>query len=101
MRCIHIDPKDNIGVVVQDVPAGTPLSCDGIDFTTVDAIPRYNKVALEAIPNGGEVRRYGLLIGLATADIKIGQYVHTHNLRSAWLPTYDREHGAPQGDSHV
>ena len=45
--------------------------------------PTLGKVALADIPGGETVWKYGESIGIATKDIKRGDYVHVHNLDSA------------------
>jgi altronate hydrolase len=44
------------------------------------AVPAGHKVARKAIACGAPVRRYGQIIGFATADIAADDHVHTHNL---------------------
>lgn len=62
---IVLNEKDNVGVSLTetDVPAG-------------------HKYALTDIPCGGLVIKYGEIIGRAKKDIKKGEWVHTHNVRS-------------------
>lgn len=47
-----------------------------------DTIPAGHKLALRDIAKGDFVIKYGQIIGRATANIKAGEWVHTHNLRS-------------------
>lgn len=47
-----------------------------------EAVARGHKVALCDIAEGETVIKYGAPIGRATRDIKAGEWVHTHNLRS-------------------
>jgi len=64
---IILNEKDNVGVLRApqgDVPAG-------------------HKIALRDIPKGTAVVKYGYPIGVATADVRAGEFVHTHNLASA------------------
>ncbi len=42
-------------------------------------IPAGHKVAVRPIASGEEIRRYGQIIGFATAPIAPGQHVHEHN----------------------
>src|SRR5665647_230514 len=44
------------------------------------AVPRGHKVAVRDVATGSAVRKYGQVIGRATADIAAGEHVHTHNL---------------------
>jgi len=53
-----------------------------------------HKVSLAAIPAGGDVVKYGEVIGIATAAIEPGHHVHVQNVRSARLPA--RTHIAPR-----
>ena len=66
MSKLIIDPKDNVAVCLE----------------AVDGIPAGHKIALRQIPKGQFVIKYGQIIGRATEDIRAGQWVHTHNLRS-------------------
>lgn len=62
---IIINEKDNVGVSLHrgDIPTG-------------------HKFALRDIAKGEYVIKYGEIIGRATADIRAGEWVHTHNLAS-------------------
>ena len=48
--------------------------------TATQRIPAGHKVAVAPIPVGAPVRRYGQIIGFASAPIAPGQHVHVHNL---------------------
>ena len=63
---VVINEKDNVGV----------------RLVGNDAIPTGHKFALCDIRAGDCVIKYGEIIGRATADIKAGEWVHSHNLRS-------------------
>ena len=75
-----LHPADDVAVVGQDTPAGTRLSAGNVTVSTTIAIPSGHKVALRAIAPGETVRKYGQVIGLATAAIASGDHVHIHNL---------------------
>lgn len=63
---VIINEIDNVGVCLVasgDIPAG-------------------HKYALCDIKKGETVIKYGQIIGRATADIKKGEWVHTHNVKS-------------------
>lgn len=81
VRAIRINPIDNVAIVTADVTEGDLVRVDGaIDLRAAEAVPRGGKIALTSIPAGEAVFRYGEEIGVATADIRAGQHVHTHNL---------------------
>jgi len=71
---IKVNPKDNVGIIVH--PSGLPKGAELMDGTTLnDAIPMGHKVALQEIAAGGEVVRYGEVIGQARGMILRGDWV--------------------------
>lgn len=79
---------DSVAVAVRDVGAGPAQGAhlDGtetIRVTVATDVPLGHKIALTDIAAGGDVIEYGVRIGVASADIAAGDYVHTHNVRSA------------------
>lgn len=75
---IILNPNDNVAVARDKIAAGSSFGVDGV--TAVEPIPRGHKVALRAIAVGGEVLKFGQVIGVATVAIEPGQHVHLHNL---------------------
>lgn len=74
-------PDDDVAVATRQVPAGTEVRLgDGTTVTTTGTLPRGHKLAVRAVPCGGEVHKYGQSIGRAKAAIAPGEHVHTHNL---------------------
>ena len=63
MKQIKINEKDNVAVMLEGDLRG-------------------HKVALCDIKAGENVIKYGYPIGHATADIKAGEHVHTHNVKT-------------------
>ncbi len=83
------DNKDTVGVVVvEGLKADTTMTCvvtsDNSSFklkAKMD-VPIGHKIALVDISNGDTVWKYGHDIGKAVADIKKGEHVHVHNLKT-------------------
>jgi (2R)-sulfolactate sulfo-lyase subunit alpha len=81
--------KDTVGVVVvEGLKAGTDMLCvvtaDNSQFrmkAKMD-VPIGHKIALTDIRSGDTVWKYGQDIGRAVADIKQGEHVHVHNLKT-------------------
>jgi altronate hydrolase len=72
-----------VAVVFQDVAEGGTVEVEGLGVLTArEAIPAGHKIAVRDVPQGQPVRKYGEKIGLALADIQVGDYVHLHNLTS-------------------
>ena len=72
---ITMHAADNVAIVANDggLPAGTVLPSG---LTLLDKVPQAHKVALVDIPEGGEVRRYNVVIGYALKFIAAGSWVH-------------------------
>ena len=77
---LPIHPTDTVAVALEALAAGTALSC-GITLT--EEIPAGHKFALKPHLIGAPVVKYGYPIGTAKTEILPGQWVHTHNVRSA------------------
>ncbi|SED50430.1 UxaA family hydrolase [Rhodobacter sp. 24-YEA-8] len=75
---IQLNPADSVGVLRRMLKIGEPLGIAGMSAT--DLLPRGHKVALQDIPAGTEVRKFGQVIGIASTGIAAGQHVHLHNL---------------------
>ncbi len=87
-RLLRLAPEDNVAVATTTIPAGAAIRVGDKTLRCDQAIPTGHKVAIEPIPAGAKVLKYGAPIGSATCEILPGCYVHTHNLKSDYLPTY-------------
>ena len=93
VRAILLDPKDDVAAVLYGVDKGDTVTItdavSGKPLMHLDVrqkIPFGHKVALREIASDKPVLRYGWPIGIATADIRVGEHVHSHNMRSALSP---------------
>ncbi len=81
--------EDHVGVAVENIRAGEAVEgCFLEDESTltvkaIQDIPLGHKISLTALAEGEAVKKYGELIGKASATIKAGEHVHVHNLKSA------------------
>ena len=84
-----IHEKDNIGVCLEGN----------------ETIPAGHKYALKHICAGEAVIKYGEIIGRATQDIREGEWVHTHNVRSHLDESveydYDFHANVPPAEKHT
>ncbi len=87
MTALMLHSGDNILVALRPIAAGTRLQGDVV---AREAIPAGHKVAIDAIPCGSPVMKYGQIIGDATVDISAGDHVHSHNLG---MGDYKQDHG--------
>ncbi len=81
-RYLKINPADNVCVALDVLNAGEVLDIDGVKITMLDTVENGHKFAIESIAEGKDVLKYGYPIGHAIADIKKGQHVHTHNVKT-------------------
>jgi altronate hydrolase len=75
---VRLHPGDNVVVAPARIPKGARLSREQV--TALDNIPMGHKIAVRRIAAGEIVRKYGQVIGVASADIAAGSHVHVHNL---------------------
>ena len=83
-RALIMHPLDNVATTVEEVACGDelriPVGKDHRTLTAAEAIPFGFKIALQDIPRGEIVRKYGEPIGTASGPIGKGTLVHVHNL---------------------
>lgn len=83
-RALIMHPTDNVATAVEEIAAGDevqiPVGKEVRTLSAAEAIPFGFKVALEAIPSGAVIRKYGETIGKASLPIAQGALVHIHNL---------------------
>jgi len=90
-RLLRLHPEDNVLTVIATLEAGDELRIGSETFSAQTRIPIGHKVAAHPIDAGEKIIKYGVPIGSATQAITTGEHVHTHNLKSNYLPTYLRE----------
>ncbi|HEU0040908.1 MAG TPA: SAF domain-containing protein, partial [Jiangellaceae bacterium] len=71
---------DEVAVATRDLAAGTRVVLAAGQHVVTGDVPRGHKLAVRAVPAGAAVHKYGQSIGVATADIRAGDHVHSHNL---------------------
>lgn len=81
--------EDHVGVATSDIESGeTVVGVYMDDDSTVEVeargdVPLGHKIAVLGCEAGGDVTEYGVRIGVAPDGFERGDYVHTHNLKSA------------------
>jgi (2R)-sulfolactate sulfo-lyase subunit alpha len=83
------DKKDSVGVaVVEGIKAGQELvgwlmeDDSTVNVKAINDIPIGHKVTIKSLKNGDTVWKYGFDIGKAVADIKVGEHLHVHNVKT-------------------
>lgn len=93
-RLIRLHPRDNVAIVANEggLPAGTEV--DGVVLT--EGVPQGHKVLLSSLPAGGDVLRYGVVIGRAARALAAGCWVHE---RVMDMPAPRNLDGLPRADA--
>jgi altronate hydrolase len=73
---LRLNAEDNVVVARVDLAPGALVE-EGVAAT--GPVPSGHKVAVKAIKEGEEVRKYDQIIGFAAEDIAAGDHVHVHN----------------------
>lgn len=79
---IKIHDRDNVAVALKSVAGKSLTAIEGQEIFVGEDIPFGHKIALEDIGEGGQIYKYGFSIGHATAPIRKGEWVHSHNLKT-------------------
>lgn len=86
---IQLHESDNVGVCTRSVTAGEIIVIFGEPIMLDISLAIGHKLALKPIAEGELIVKYGVPIGTATAHITTGAHVHTHNIKSNYIPTYE------------
>ncbi len=84
---IH-EEADNVGVATVDIKAGEKAnglymdSQKKIQMQVLQDIPLGHKIALTNLNKNDSVIKYGHDIGRVVAEIKSGEHIHIHNLKT-------------------
>lgn len=81
--CIYIHNGDDVAVALRPLKKGEAINIDGVGTVIcTEDIPQGHKICVHALKKGDEVHKYGLVIGHTTQDINVGDWIHTHNMKT-------------------
>lgn len=84
-RALLLAPQDNIAVALSELRAGECVRIGSQAVTLRQDVKTGHKFAVHVIAPDEIIRKYNCPIGSATCCIEVGDYVHTHNVRSNYL----------------
>lgn len=93
-KTIIINPLDNVAVALADLEKGE--LAEGV--TLAEDVKKGHKFALRPIANGENIIKYGVPIAHATKDIAVGEWVHTHNVKTNLSENLEYEYTPVQCD---
>ncbi len=82
------EKSDNVGVATKDIKSGETISglfMDSQKIVKIKAamdIPLGHKIALADLKSGDGAIKYGQDIGKIVTNVKKGEHVHVHNLKT-------------------
>lgn len=83
---VKVNEADNVAIAVQEIKAGAQVA---EDLVANQDIPQAHKIALEKIPKGKPVIRYGVILGYAMNDIEKGDWINEFMLELPTPPSVD------------
>jgi hypothetical protein len=96
-QLLRLAEADNVYIATGPLRAGEVVHADGRDLPISEPVELGHKIAARAIAAGEKIVRFGMPIGSATRPIPAGAWVHTHNLASDYIRTFDHR----GGDGHA
>lgn len=82
--------EDNCATSLEDIPKDEEILINDDSIKIIQYIPVGHKFALNNISKGERIIKYGEIIGFATEEIKKGDWIHTHNIKSHYLEGIDK-----------
>jgi altronate hydrolase len=79
---IQLHPDDNVAIALTTIEQGREYQLDALTIVPKVTIDKGHKIAIKEISSGGMVTKYGAAIGTAQSDIGVGEWVHTHILKT-------------------
>ena len=79
---IKINPADNVAVAIKDIEAGKCFDINGINIYTSSAVSAGHKIALQDMPEGTHVVKYGFPIGHLLSSVRQGEVIDHTNLKT-------------------
>ena len=83
----QISSSDNVATALTPIVPGAVRVFGEASLPRILAVtdvPRGHKLALSAIAEGQTIMKYAVPIGIAVKAIHAGEWVHLHNIRSAY-----------------
>jgi altronate hydrolase len=80
---IRVSEHDNVAVALRSIAVGERITVGDTNVVARQDVPPGHKIALASLEPDQQIMKYGVPIGFATAAITPGDWVHSHNLRTA------------------
>lgn len=95
---IKINHEDNVVVALKELKQGSTIVDGENRVPLLQGIKPGHKIAIAELKKGEHILKYGYSIGHAIEDIKPGEWVHTHNIKTNLTGTIEYEYNPKEVD---
>jgi len=81
-KWLWLHREDNVAMALFDFTPGNAVQIDGSEIVLKDPVEYGHKFAVRNIREGQPITKYAETIGVASRDIRAGEHVHVHNVKS-------------------
>lgn len=89
-RLLLLNASDNVLVITATIFSGEEVLAEGKPVRFSKTIEVGHKVARVDISPFAKIIKYGAPIGSSIAAIPFGEHVHSHNMKSDYIPSHTR-----------
>ena len=94
---LKINSNDSVAVALETLRKGTTVTVSEASITLINTIPQKHKFSLFAIPKGGTLTMYGVVVGEAVKDIAKGEEITVrYIINKLDNPNWEHEYEATQ-----
>lgn len=79
---IKINTKDDVVVLLKEFKKDEIINIDNKSINVLQDTPKGHKIAIKNIIKDSDILKYGYSIGKAKEDIKEGEWIHSHNMKT-------------------
>lgn len=86
LRAIVLHPDDNVATLIDAGQSAATCTLQGEasgEIALLQAVPFGHKICVRPTPAGGDILKYGQVIGKAARALAVGEHAHIHNIESA------------------
>jgi hypothetical protein len=87
---LRLSDQDNCYVITRDLLPGERIAVGSEEWVVPVPLATGHKIAVEDIPMGAKVVKFGVPIGITTDPVPKFAHIHLHNLASTYIPTHER-----------
>src|SRR4051794_17280010 len=80
---IKIYPDDNVLVALKDIAADSTVAYGDEQYKVIEDVPAKHKFFMQDMPEGSEIKMYGVLVGKTQTPVRRGERMTTGNVQHA------------------